>query len=110
MGVVARLEAEKGHRTLVDAWPDVLAAVPSAWLLVVGEGSERNALEAEAAALGVSERVVFTGRREDVPARDRGAGRRGPAVLSRGAGPQRARGDGAEPARRGDRTWAGSRR
>ncbi|MGA3056683.1 MAG: glycosyltransferase [Candidatus Limnocylindrales bacterium] len=68
VGVVARLEAEKGHRTLIDAWPDVLAAVPNAWLLVIGEGSERDALEAEAATLGVSERVVFTGRREDVPA------------------------------------------
>jgi glycosyltransferase involved in cell wall biosynthesis len=68
VGVVARLEAEKGHRTLVDAWPDVLAAVPNAWLLIVGEGSERDSLEAEAASLGVSDRVVFTGRREDVPA------------------------------------------
>jgi glycosyltransferase involved in cell wall biosynthesis len=68
VGVVARLEAEKGHRTLIDAWPEVLAAVPNAWLLVIGEGSERDALEAEAASLGVSERIVFTGRREDVPA------------------------------------------
>jgi glycosyltransferase involved in cell wall biosynthesis len=68
VGVVARLETEKGHRTLIDAWPEVLAAVPNAWLLVVGEGSERDSLEAEAASLGLSERVVFTGRREDVPA------------------------------------------
>src|SRR5664280_3683535 len=30
VGVVARLEAEKGHRTLLEAWPLVLAAVPSA--------------------------------------------------------------------------------
>ena len=68
VGVVARLEAEKGHRTLIDAWPLVLAAHPEAWLLVVGEGSERDSLEAQAASLGVSGRVVFTGRREDVPA------------------------------------------
>ena len=68
VGVVARLEAEKGHRTLVDAWPVVLAAHPDAWLLIVGEGSERNSLEAQAASLGISEKVVFTGRREDVPA------------------------------------------
>ena len=68
VGVVARLEAEKGHRTLIDAWPVVLASHPEAWLLVVGEGSERNSLEAQAASLGISDRVVFTGRREDVPA------------------------------------------
>jgi glycosyltransferase involved in cell wall biosynthesis len=68
VGVVARLEAEKGHRTLLDAWSLVQSAQPRAWLLIVGEGSERDALEAEAATLGIAERVVFTGRREDVPA------------------------------------------
>jgi glycosyltransferase involved in cell wall biosynthesis len=68
VGVVARLEAEKGHRTLVDAWPVVLATHPDAWLLIVGEGSERNSLEAQVASLGISDRVVFTGRREDMPA------------------------------------------
>ena len=68
VGVVARLEAEKGHRTLLDAWPLVLAAQPQARLLIVGEGSERDSLEAQAASLGVLDRVVFTGRREDVPA------------------------------------------
>jgi glycosyltransferase involved in cell wall biosynthesis len=68
VGVVARLEAEKGHRTLLQAWPRVLAAHPEAWLLVVGEGSERDALEAEASDLDITNRVVFTGRREDVPA------------------------------------------
>jgi glycosyltransferase involved in cell wall biosynthesis len=70
VGVVARLEAEKGHRILVAAWPSVLRAAPDAWLLLVGEGSEADALRAQAAALGrsVAERIVFTGRREDISA------------------------------------------
>src|SRR5664280_366307 len=68
VGVVARLEAEKGHRVLLEAWPLVQAVHPEAWLLIVGEGSERNSLEAEAASLGISDHVAFTGRREDVPA------------------------------------------
>jgi glycosyltransferase involved in cell wall biosynthesis len=68
VGVVARLEAEKGHRTLIDCWPLVLAAHPEAWLLIVGEGSERNSLEGQAASLGIADHIVFTGRREDVPA------------------------------------------
>jgi glycosyltransferase involved in cell wall biosynthesis len=68
VGVVARLEVEKGHRTLLDAWPAVLAVHPEAWLLVVGEGSEREALEHQAEGLGITGRVVFAGRREDVPA------------------------------------------
>ena len=68
VGVVARLEPEKGHPTLLEAWPRVLRSVPCAYLLVVGEGSRREALEEQAAALGIAGNVVFTGRREDVPA------------------------------------------
>jgi len=70
LGVVARLEAEKGHRFLLDAMPAVLDEVPSAWLAIIGEGSEADALRAQAASLGpaAAGRVIFTGRREDVAA------------------------------------------
>ncbi len=68
VGVVARLEPEKGHPTLLEAWPQVLRAVPDAYLLIVGEGSRRETLEAQARDLRVAHRVVFTGRRDDVPA------------------------------------------
>jgi len=68
VGVVARLEPEKGHPTLLEAWPAVLGAVPNAHLLIVGEGTERDSLEAQAASLGIGESVIFTGRRDDVPA------------------------------------------
>jgi glycosyltransferase involved in cell wall biosynthesis len=83
-GVVARLEPEKGHATLVEAWPRVLDRVPEARLLLVGEGSRREPLEARCRALGLlgdeaapsvgtrgapeGARVIFTGRRDDVPA------------------------------------------
>ena len=68
VGVVARLEPEKGHPTLIEAWPQVLRDVPDAYLLVVGEGTRREELEAQARALRVAHRIVFTGRRDDVPA------------------------------------------
>jgi glycosyltransferase involved in cell wall biosynthesis len=68
VGVVARLEPEKGHPTLLEAWPAVLRSVPDAYLLIVGEGSRRDALEALARDLHIAHRVVFTGRRDDVPA------------------------------------------
>jgi glycosyltransferase involved in cell wall biosynthesis len=68
VGVVARLEPEKGHQTLLDAWPLVLSVVPDAYLLIVGEGSRRDFLEQRAQANRVAHRVVFTGRRDDVPA------------------------------------------
>ena len=83
-GVVARLEPEKGHATLVEAWPLVLERVPEARLLIVGEGTRREPLEARCRALGLlgdeaapsvgtrgapeGARVIFTGRRDDVPA------------------------------------------
>lgn len=70
VGVVARLEREKGHRYIVAAMPELVAAVPNAWLVLVGEGSEEAALRAQVAALApsVRERVILTGRREDVAA------------------------------------------
>ena len=70
IGVVARLEPEKGHRHLIAAMPAILAAAPDAWLVIVGEGSEADALKAQAAALGTAtaRRVIFTGRREDISA------------------------------------------
>src|SRR6185295_4088585 len=75
VGVVARLEAEKGHPTLLEAWPAVLGAAPDAHLLVAGEGSQRELLEAQASSLGLLDArsasaapVIFTGRRDDVPA------------------------------------------
>jgi glycosyltransferase involved in cell wall biosynthesis len=68
VGVVARLEPAKGHRTLFAAWPWVLRRAPNAYLLVVGEGSLRDELEQLASALRIGHRVIFTGRRDDVPA------------------------------------------
>lgn len=85
VGCVARLEPEKGHATLIDAWPLVLEKVPEARLLIVGEGSRREELEEQARRLGMlgdeaaavragtrgvppGGRIVFTGRRDDVPA------------------------------------------
>ncbi|HEX5038602.1 MAG TPA: glycosyltransferase family 4 protein, partial [Candidatus Limnocylindria bacterium] len=68
LGVVARLEPEKGHRYLIGAMPSILRAAPEARLAVVGEGSEASALADLAASLGVGDRVLFTGRRDDVSA------------------------------------------
>ena len=68
VGVVARLEPEKGHPTLLEAWPSVLRRVPNAYLMIIGEGSRHDALGQLASDLRIAHRVVFTGRRDDVPA------------------------------------------
>jgi glycosyltransferase involved in cell wall biosynthesis len=66
IGVVGRLETQKGHTYLLQAWPEVLRQFPDARLLVIGDGSLRDALVEEARARG-GPSVIFTGFRADVP-------------------------------------------
>ena len=67
VGVIGRLEMQKGHRYLLDAWPSVVAEFPDVRLLLVGEGTLRGALEARARELGVADSLIFAGFRADVP-------------------------------------------
>jgi len=70
VGVVARLEPEKGHRFLIEAFPGVLERAPRTWLAIVGEGSLADELRVQGAALGspARDRIIFTGRRDDISA------------------------------------------
>lgn len=67
VGVVGRLETQKGHVYLLDAWPQVVAEFPDARLLVIGDGSLRSALHEQARRRGVAGSTIFTGFRDDVP-------------------------------------------
>lgn len=67
VGVVGRLEAQKGHAWLLEAWPTVLREFPDARLVVIGDGGLRETLEARARAAGIAHAVLFTGFRPDVP-------------------------------------------
>ena len=62
VGTVSRLVAAKGVDRLVQAMPAIRAAVPSAHLLIVGDGEERARLERMAAGLGLAEAVRITGQ------------------------------------------------
>ncbi|KPV53054.1 hypothetical protein SE17_11880 [Kouleothrix aurantiaca] len=65
IGTVVRFEPEKGLRYLFDAMPAILAACPNAYLLMVGDGSLRDELAAQAQRLGFADRVQFTGFQSD---------------------------------------------
>lgn len=60
---VANLVELKGHALMIDAMPQVLLQHPQATLVCVGEGEERPALQAQVAARGLQDRVVFAGAR-----------------------------------------------
>jgi glycosyltransferase involved in cell wall biosynthesis len=61
---LGRLHPVKGFDVLLAA----LTAVPDAFVWLAGEGPERQALEAQAQALGLSARVRFLGWRDDMAA------------------------------------------
>lgn len=61
IGAIGRLEPQKGFDTLIRA----LAEIEGATLMVVGEGSERRALEHLARDLHVADRIVWMGWSDD---------------------------------------------
>jgi len=65
---VSRLERNKGYHILAEALARLHAreALPPRWRwLLVGEGKERAALEAQVRALGLAEHVTFAGKLTD---------------------------------------------
>ena len=58
---VGRLAAVKGVRVLLEAFAQVRGDHPDAELVLVGDGAERQDIEAHAAALGCADAVRFTG-------------------------------------------------
>jgi len=64
IGIVATLRSWKGHRFLIDAMPKLRHR--RARLIVVGDGPQRPALDAQVDALSLRERVIFAGQQPDV--------------------------------------------
>jgi glycosyltransferase involved in cell wall biosynthesis len=64
---VARLNRLKDHSTAVEAMRGLCAAVPSAKLLVVGEGEERPVIERLITEGGLSAAITLLGTRRDIP-------------------------------------------
>jgi len=64
VGIVATLRSWKGHRYLLDA----IARLPDrdVNLVIVGDGPQRAALEAQVDALALRSRVTFAGQQDDV--------------------------------------------
>lgn len=61
LGRMLAAERYKGHDQMLEAWPAVGVKLPTARLVIAGDGDDRPRLEAKARALGVGDRVEFTG-------------------------------------------------
>jgi len=69
---VARLEAAEKHKgvdTVLQAFPEVLRAVPDAQYVIVGDGTLRPHLERMVSQLGLGKNVTFAGRQRDADLR-----------------------------------------
>jgi glycosyltransferase involved in cell wall biosynthesis len=64
--IVGRLEPVKNHALLLQAFQSALKSMPTLRLWIVGDGSQRKALEKVATALNIASAVTFFGQQLDV--------------------------------------------
>ena len=68
IGHVGRFESPKNHHFLVQVAAEVMRQKPKTYLMLVGEGALRADIEQQVKALGISDRVIFTGALPNIPA------------------------------------------
>jgi glycosyltransferase involved in cell wall biosynthesis len=68
IGNVGRMVEFKGQEYLIKAFPEVLSKFPSSRLMVVGSGKLEKKLKELSISLGVKDKVIFPGFREDMQA------------------------------------------
>ena len=62
IGFIGSFYAYEGLDLLIEALPKMLSRLPNACLLLVGGGPQETVLKARAHAVGVGDKVIFTGR------------------------------------------------
>ena len=66
IGTIGRLDPVKNYTTLIEAFARVRAQMPSAVLVFIGEGPERDTIERMVTAHSLTGSVRLTGHRDDV--------------------------------------------
>lgn len=64
--VASRLEPEKNVALAIKSFREIVRAMPKTGLIIAGDGSLIESLQALAKKLGIAEQVVFLGRRSDI--------------------------------------------
>ena len=67
IGSVGRLTEEKGHTYFLKAAKKILDLNNNCFFMIIGDGELRKKLEDEAKDLGINKRIIFTGKRTDIP-------------------------------------------
>jgi len=67
IGTIASLHKRKGHAYLIESLPLILKRFPKAKALLIGDGPLRESIRRKAEDLGLSNSVIFTGIRHDIP-------------------------------------------
>lgn len=64
---IARLDGQKNHRRLIEAFVGIVPFYPDAHLVLVGDGELQGELEKQVEQAGLAGRVLFEGLQEDIP-------------------------------------------
>jgi glycosyltransferase involved in cell wall biosynthesis len=67
LGMLGRFHPVKGQAEMLEIFAKVVRAIPSARLVLVGDGPTRAEIEQKAAAAGLAEKILFLGQRKDIP-------------------------------------------
>ena len=67
IGHIGRFNYQKNHEFLIDIFNEISKKEPKARLLLVGDGDLRPEIESKISRLGISDKVIMTGVRSDVP-------------------------------------------
>jgi glycosyltransferase involved in cell wall biosynthesis len=67
LGYVGRIQRVKRIDLLLDTFKQITELYSNTYLIVVGEGDIKSNLEAYAAVLGISHKIIWTGFRQDIP-------------------------------------------
>ncbi|MFA5179815.1 MAG: glycosyltransferase family 4 protein [Syntrophales bacterium] len=66
IGSLGRLVWQKGFEFFLQSIPMLLQDIPGLRFMLVGEGPLRQELEGQARSLGIQDRILFTGHRNDI--------------------------------------------
>jgi len=67
IGMVARLDLQKGFEYLLRAARELCAAFPTLKVVIVGEGPDRQAIESMVQRFGLQSNVILAGQHSDMP-------------------------------------------